>query len=39
MDEIASIMVLALSNPEDEAKLEEAKNRVETLTAKFDLYV
>lgn len=39
MDEIASIMVLALSNPEDEAKLEEAKNRVETLTAKFELYV
>ncbi|MGP1909548.1 serine hydroxymethyltransferase [Metabacillus sp. JX24] len=39
MDEIASIMVLALSNPEDETKLEEAKNRVETLTAKFDLYV
>ncbi|KEZ49400.1 serine hydroxymethyltransferase [Metabacillus indicus] len=39
MDEIASIMVLALSNHEDEAKLEEAKNRVETLTAKFDLYV
>ncbi|WP_282033670.1 serine hydroxymethyltransferase [Metabacillus indicus] len=39
MDEIASIMMLALSNHEDEAKLEEAKNRVETLTAKFDLYV
>ncbi|WP_203289162.1 serine hydroxymethyltransferase [Metabacillus sp. cB07] len=39
MDEIASIMVLALSNHEDEAKLEEAKNRVETLTAKFDLYL
>ncbi|MGX1191769.1 serine hydroxymethyltransferase [Metabacillus sp. SLBN-84] len=39
MDEIASIMVLALSNPEDETKLEEAKNRVESLTAKFDLYV
>ncbi|KEZ49071.1 serine hydroxymethyltransferase [Metabacillus indicus] len=39
MDEIASIMVLALSNHEDEAKLEEAKNRVETLTSKLDLYV
>lgn len=39
MDEIASIMVLALSNTEDETKLEEAKNRVESLTAKFDLYV
>ncbi|UAL52136.1 MULTISPECIES: serine hydroxymethyltransferase [Metabacillus] len=39
MDEIAAIMGLALSNPEDEAKLEEAKNRVEALTSKFSLYV
>ncbi|PLR67859.1 serine hydroxymethyltransferase [Bacillus sp. UMB0893] len=39
MDEIAAIMGLALSNPEDEAKLEEAKSRVETLTSKFSLYV
>jgi glycine hydroxymethyltransferase len=38
MDEIASIMGLALSNPEDESKLEEAKNRVEALTSKFSLY-
>lgn len=38
MDEIASIMGLALGNPEDEAKLEEAKNRVEALTSKFSLY-
>lgn len=38
MDEIASIMGLALSNPEDEAKLDEAKNRVEALTSKFSLY-
>lgn len=39
MDEIAAIMGLALSNPENEAKLEEAKNRVEALTSKFSLYV
>ncbi|QNG60135.1 serine hydroxymethyltransferase [Bacillus sp. PAMC26568] len=39
MDEIAAIMGLALSNPEDEAKLEEAKSRVEALTSKFSLYV
>ncbi|WP_191559970.1 serine hydroxymethyltransferase [Metabacillus idriensis] len=38
MDEIAAIMGLALSNPEDEAKLEEAKSRVEALTSKFSLY-
>ncbi|MGG4489537.1 serine hydroxymethyltransferase [Metabacillus idriensis] len=38
MDEIASIMGLALSNPEDEAKLQEAKNRVEALTSKFTMY-
>ncbi|MCM3597434.1 serine hydroxymethyltransferase [Metabacillus idriensis] len=38
MDEIASIMGLALSNPEDEAKLQEAKKRVEALTSKFSMY-
>lgn len=38
MDEIASIMALALNNHEDEAKLEEARQRVSTLTEKFPLY-
>ncbi|MGE6377219.1 serine hydroxymethyltransferase [Peribacillus muralis] len=38
MDEIASIIGLVLKNNEDEAKLEEAKQRVESLTSKFDLY-
>ncbi len=33
MDEIASIIGLVLKNHEDEAKLEEAKQRVTTLTA------
>ncbi|MBM7704061.1 serine hydroxymethyltransferase [Metabacillus iocasae] len=38
MDEIASIMALTLKNVENEEKLEEAKKRVEELTAKFELY-
>ncbi|CAH0245050.1 Serine hydroxymethyltransferase [Peribacillus sp. Bi96] len=38
MDEIASIIGLVLKNNEDAATLEEAKQRVETLTNKFDLY-
>ncbi|WP_421382081.1 serine hydroxymethyltransferase [Bacillus salacetis] len=38
MDEIASIIAFTLKNQEDEQKLEEARQRVETLTAKFPLY-
>ncbi len=38
MDEIASIMALTLKNADNEEKLEEAKKRVETLSAKFELY-
>lgn len=38
MDEIASIIGLVLKNHEDEAKLEEAKQRVTDLTSKFELY-
>ncbi|MGE7183631.1 serine hydroxymethyltransferase [Peribacillus sp. NPDC006672] len=38
MDEIAAIIGLVLKNNEDEAKLEEAKQRVESLTNKFELY-
>lgn len=38
MDEIASIIAFTLKNHEDEAKLEEARQRVEALTAKFELY-
>lgn len=38
MDEIASIIALALKNHEDEAKLQEASERVAALTAKFPLY-
>ncbi|MGF2618236.1 serine hydroxymethyltransferase [Rossellomorea vietnamensis] len=38
MDEIASIIAFTLKNHEDEEKLEEARNRVEALTAKFPLY-
>ncbi|WP_121610545.1 serine hydroxymethyltransferase [Mesobacillus foraminis] len=39
MDEIASIIAFTLKNHEDEAKLEEAKQRVEALTARFELYL
>lgn len=38
MDEIASIIGLVLKNNENETKLEEAKQRVESLTSKFELY-
>jgi glycine hydroxymethyltransferase len=38
MDEIASIIAFTLKNHEDEAKLEEARGRVESLTSKFTLY-
>jgi glycine hydroxymethyltransferase len=38
MDEIASIIAFTLNNQEDEQKLEEARKRVEALTAKFPLY-
>lgn len=38
MDEIASLIAFILKNHEDEAKLEEARNRVEALTGKFPLY-
>lgn len=38
MDEIASIIGLVLKNHEDQAKLEEAKQRVADLTSKFELY-
>lgn len=38
MDEIGSIIGLVLNNVEDEAKLEEAKTRVQALTSKFELY-
>ncbi|MDQ1143555.1 glycine hydroxymethyltransferase [Bacillus sp. SORGH_AS 510] len=38
MDEIASIIAFTLKNHEDEAKLEEARARVESLTSKFTLY-
>ena len=38
MDEIASIIGLVLNHVEDQAKLEEAKQRVQTLTNKFELY-
>jgi glycine hydroxymethyltransferase len=38
MDEIASMIAFTLKNHDDEAKLEEAKKRVEDLTSKFELY-
>lgn len=38
MEEIASIIGFTLKNHEDEAKLEEAKQRVEALTGRFPLY-
>ncbi|WP_246944457.1 serine hydroxymethyltransferase [Bacillus pinisoli] len=39
MDEIASIIALTLRDPENEAVLKEASQRVLTLTEKFPLYV
>jgi glycine hydroxymethyltransferase len=38
MDEIAGIIALVLKNPEDEAARQEARERVNKLTAKFPLY-
>ncbi|WP_316570573.1 serine hydroxymethyltransferase [Neobacillus sp. YIM B06451] len=38
MKEIASIMAFTLKNHEDEAKLADAKARVDALTSKFTLY-
>lgn len=38
MDEIAAIIGLVLKNNEDATKLEEAKQRVESLANKFELY-
>lgn len=38
MKEIASIISLTLKNHEDQSKLAEAKQRVEALTSKFELY-
>lgn len=38
MDEIASLIAFILKNREDETKLDEARVRIETLTAKFPLY-
>lgn len=38
MDEIASLIAFTLKNHEDEAKLAEARDRVNALTSKFTLY-
>ncbi|OCA82391.1 serine hydroxymethyltransferase [Bacillus sp. FJAT-27225] len=38
MKEIASLIAVTLKNHEDEAKLSEAKERVDALTSKFTLY-
>ncbi|WP_449538068.1 serine hydroxymethyltransferase [Ferdinandcohnia sp. Marseille-Q9671] len=38
MDEIASIIAFSLKNAENEEKLEEARQRVEALSGKFELY-
>ncbi|NIK11859.1 serine hydroxymethyltransferase [Alkalibacillus almallahensis] len=38
MDEIASIIAFTLNNHEDEAKLEEAKARVQKLADRFPMY-
>lgn len=38
IEEVGAIIALALKNHEDEAKLEEAKQRVEALTSKYPLY-
>lgn len=38
IEEVGAIIALALKNHEDEAKLEEAKQRVEALTNRFPLY-
>ncbi|MFM1651191.1 serine hydroxymethyltransferase [Brevibacillus sp. B_LB10_24] len=38
MKEVASIIALSLKNPQDEAKQEEARQRVAALCARFPLY-
>ncbi|WP_368503085.1 serine hydroxymethyltransferase [Alkalihalophilus sp. As8PL] len=38
MDEIGALIALTLKNVEDEAKLEEVRERVAALTAKFPMY-
>lgn len=38
MDEIGAIIGLALKNPEDEASLKEAAERVAALSGKYELY-
>lgn len=38
MDEIASVMAIALFNSENEEKLSEARERVENLTSKYRMY-
>ena len=38
LEEVGAIIGLALKNHEDEAKLEEARQRVSALTEKFPLY-
>ncbi|WP_163539117.1 serine hydroxymethyltransferase [Gracilibacillus sp. YIM 98692] len=38
MEEVAKIIAFTLKNHDDEAKLQEARERVEALTAKFPLY-
>ncbi|WP_053218089.1 serine hydroxymethyltransferase [Virgibacillus senegalensis] len=38
MDELASIIAFTLKHHDDEAKLQEAKDRVKALTGKFPLY-
>ncbi|MBS4204721.1 serine hydroxymethyltransferase [Lederbergia citrea] len=38
MDEIAALIGFILKNHDNEAKLDEARNRVEALTSKFALY-
>lgn len=38
MDEIASIIAFTLNNHEDEAKLDEARQRVQELTSQFPMY-
>ncbi|MEC2353448.1 serine hydroxymethyltransferase, partial [Bacillus velezensis] len=38
LEEVGAIIGLALKHHEDEAKLEEARQRVSALTEKFPLY-
>ncbi|GAA0289390.1 glycine hydroxymethyltransferase [Gracilibacillus halotolerans] len=38
MEEVAKIIAMTLKNPEDEATLNEARQRVDALNAKFPLY-